>query len=120
MLKSLDNLDRSLSNQVHSLHLPQPFDFIITLFGYLFNRPHCFLFIGFFCGVVVPQHEGKTESLWFYLLYYYQLIGSTLVVVLVLKKVLKRPRPVCPNLIIRKFNLRGLENNCAMPSGDTA
>ena len=120
VLSILDDIDRRASNAIHKLDLVPPLDQFVTLCGYIFNRPPLFFPYAIMLCFGVPYLEKQYTSPIFYLSHYVQCLLTVLVITTLSKKVIKRPRPVAPNMIKRSFDLRGFEFNNSMPSGDTA
>ena len=113
-LSKIDQYDKNLSNYIQTLEVNSIIEFIIYIFARLFNPD---LMISYLI------------ILFIYHLYYYNNytfiikplihVIVTLIITLLSKAIIKRPRPNEKENVKRIFNCRKKENNFSMPSGDS-
>ena len=138
LLQKIDSLDRKLSGLLHNCVVrPRFLELTIFPFAFLF-QPYMFICLIAAVGVAMPiieEHQRillNKEGTMFegyetylqkpanIMLQYITQVLILLVVVLVSKRLFGRVRPSIPVDSKRMINLRSLENNCSMPSGDAA
>lgn len=114
LLEKLDNLDKSLSQIIHDLNLGRNMDMLIYIFARLFNPD---FIVSYF--LVILSYKIYINNDYLFVI---KPIISTVVclgVTLSLKKYFGRKRPNYSKISKRIYDLRKLERNCSMPSGDS-
>lgn len=120
MISKLVALDQKYSGKIHSMELPVIAQVWVCLWSMLFNRELTFTFLLFVAGVI-PLYLDYHQP--YYALYfgsqYFTQGWHVLIITVLMKKWIRRPRPVHNEKVWRIRNIRGKENDTSFPSGDT-
>ena len=114
LLHKVESLDKYFSLMIHDLHLSRNFDFFFYIFARLFNPD----FISSYFLFILSYKIYSDNDYYFV----FKPMASTvfcLAITLFLKKHFGRRRPDYSKKSKRIFDLRKLEKNCSMPSGDS-
>lgn len=112
LIEKLDEFDKTLSFKIHKMNFDKYLEALVYLFARMFNPDWIFLY--FFIMFITSSDK-------LFILKPFVQTLTCLILTLLLKKLLKRPRPD-QNLIKnskRINNLREKENNNSLPSGDS-
>lgn len=120
LIDKLVDLDKYYSGKIHGMEMPAIFQAWVCAWSMLFNRELTFTFLIFVAGVI-PLYLDHHQP--YYALYYgtqYFTQGWHVLIMTVLaKKWIRRPRPAHNTKVWRIRNIRGKENDTSFPSGDT-
>lgn len=109
----LDYYDKLLSDKIHSLELPKYLEFFIYLCARLFNPDFITSYL-----IIIFYYKYLYFQDWFFVIKPLVHVLSLLIITLILKSLIARPRPNKKKLF-RLKDLRENEKNCSMPSGDS-
>ena len=113
ILSSLDNYDKQLSDKIHKLEINDIFEFVLYLSARLYN-PECVT-----CYFIIMfAYFAKVKHDYFFIVKPVLHVLIILLVTLISKHIIGRPRPNVRENVKRNFILRHKEKNCSMPSGD--
>ena len=131
LLETVIEIDMSISRRIHRMQVG-PLEYFCLFFGFIFNQYFILLvpLVTYYkvVGDDILMHKfyghsfsvsGKQKMALGYVMMYLLTVVVTLLVTLVTKKFFGRIRPSIINKT-RRFNLRKYEENCSMPSGDSA
>ena len=113
IISILDNYDKQLSDKIHNLEINDIFEFVLYLSARLYN-PECVT-----CYFIIMfAYFAKVKHDYFFIVKPVLHVLIILLVTLISKHIIGRPRPNVRENIKRNFILRHKEKNCSMPSGD--
>ena len=113
ILSILDNYDKQLSDKIHKLEINDIFEFVLYLSARLYN-PECVT-----CYFIIMfAYFAKVKHDYFFIVKPVLHVLIILLVTLISKHIIGRPRPNVRENVKRNFILRHKEKNCSMPSGD--
>ena len=114
LLSKLDLMDKSLSTPIYKLETNCLIEFLIYSFARLFNPDFmaCYFILMFAYHAIVYKN-------YFFIIKPLTHVLVILIVTLVTKHIIGRPRPQIMEGVKRRFNCRSKETNCSMPSGDS-
>ena len=113
LLSTLDKYDKTLSDKIHNLEINDICEFVLYISARLYN-PECVS-----CYfVIIFAYFAKVKHDYFFIIKPLLHVLIILIVTLLSKHIIGRPRPNAKENIKRNFILRHKETNCSMPSGD--
>ena len=113
LLSTLDKYDKTLSDKIHNLEINDICEFVLYISARLYN-PECVT-----CYfVIIFAYFAKVKHDYFFIIKPFLHVLIILIVTLLSKHIIGRPRPNAKENIKRNFILRHKETNCSMPSGD--
>lgn len=113
LLSTLDAYDKHFSDKIHNLEINDISEFILYISARLYN-PECVTFY----FVIMFAYFAKVKHDYFFIIKPLLHVLIILLVTLLSKHIIGRPRPNVKANIKRNFILRHKETNCSMPSGD--
>ena len=113
IISILDHYAKHLSDKIHNLEINDIFEFVLYLSARLYN-PECVT-----CYFIIMfAYFAKVKHDYFFIVKPVLHVLIILLVTLISKHIIGRPRPNVRENIKRNFILRHKEKNCSMPSGD--
>ena len=110
----LDYYDKYFSNYIHGMEVNIWLERLIYIFARIFNPDLTIIFY-----ILLFLYKYFTKGLLFFILKPLIHVLAILVITVVLKYIIKRPRPEVNVLVKRRYNVRKKETNYSMPSGDS-
>ena len=110
----LDYYDKYFSNYIHGMEVNIWLERLIYIFARIFNPDLTIIFY-----ILLFLYKYFTKGLLFFILKPLIHVLAILIITVVLKYIIKRPRPEVNVLVKRRYNVRKKETNYSMPSGDS-
>jgi membrane-associated phospholipid phosphatase len=110
----LDHYDKYFSNYIHGMEVNIWLERIIYIFARLFNPDLTVIFY-----ILLFLYKYFTKGIIFFIFKPLIHVFTMLIITVVLKYIIKRPRPEINEYVKRRYNVRKKETNFSMPSGDS-
>ena len=114
LLSKLDLIDKNLSEPIYNLEPNCLCEFLIYTCARLFNPD---LMLSYF--ILVFAYHAIVYKDYFFIIKPLLHVITMLIITLITKHLIGRPRPQPRDSVKRRFNCRSKETNCSMPSGDS-
>ena len=114
LFTQLDYYDKYFSNYIHGMEVNIWLERIIYIFARLFNPDLTVIFY-----ILLFLYQYFTKGIIFFVVKPLIHVITMLIITVVLKYIIKRPRPEINEFVKRRYNVRKKETNFSMPSGDS-